>query len=480
MSEDKKYDNVLNNITREEAIHILWFKSNLSYLLDSNQKEIYDTIKTTKEKVIVVAASRRLGKSWAMCVLAIEACLSQKNAIVKIVLPAQKDAKTIYRPLFREICADAPEELRPIEKSSAGLWYFPSTGSEILLAGSDNGRAESIRGGSANLCIVDEAGFADSLDYIVNSILIPTTTTTKGKIVLASTPSKSASHDFTKFVRQAEYNGTLIRKTIHDNKRLSKEDIDDLANAVGGYDSITFRREYLAQILTDESSAVIPEFTEELKAKIVQDVPRPPHFDGYVAMDLGIKDLTVVLFAYYDFKRSKLIIEDEFVINGQKFTTNALAEGIRLKESFVFTDSFTKETKEPYLRVSDNNLIVINDLYQLHGLNFLPTRKDDKDSALNNLRILLSDEKIIINPRCINLIRHLRDATWNKSRKSYDRSPDNGHYDAVDAIIYLVRNVQWNKNPYPAGYGSPSGQDSFRYNSKPAANENIKKIVNIK
>jgi len=480
MTTEKKYDNVLSNISREEAISILWYKGNLSYLLDSNQLQIYNTLKTTKDKIVVVASSRRLGKSWAMCVLAIETCLSKKNAIVKIVTPAQKDAKTIYRPLFREICTEAPEELRPVEKSSAGLWHFPGTNSVIMLAGSDNGRAESIRGGSADLCIVDEAGFCSDIDYIINSILIPTTTTTKGKIILASTPPKSPSHEFVKFVRQAEYAGTLIRKTIFDNPRLTKSDIDDLAVAVGGYESVTFKREYLAQILTDESSAVVPEFNEELQAKIVKEWPIPAHYDGYVSMDIGLKDLTAVLFAYYDFKSSKLIIEDEFSINGQKFTTQALADNIRSKEATVFADSFTKEIKEPYLRISDNNLIVINDLYQLHGLSFLPTRKDDKDAALNNLRMLLADEKIIIKPKCVNLIRHLRDATWNKSRKSFDRSPDNGHYDFVDSIIYLVRNIQWNKNPYPAGWDGPSGQDSFTYKNKTIVNENIKKMMNIK
>ena len=33
------------------------------------------------------------------------------------------------------------------------------------------------------------------------------------------------------------------------------------------------------------------------------------------------------------------------------------------------------------------------------------------------------------------------------------RSPDDGHYDAVDALIYMIRSISFNKNPYPAHYG---------------------------
>ena len=37
--------------------------------------------------------------------------------------------------------------------------------------------------------------------------------------------------------------------------------------------------------------------------------------------------------------------------------------------------------------------------------------------------------------------------------RSFARSPDDGHYDAVDALKYFVRSVVYNKNPYPASYG---------------------------
>jgi hypothetical protein len=68
------------------------------------------------------------------------------------------------------------------------------------------------------------------------------------------------------------------------------------------------------------------------------------------------------------------------------------------------------------------------------------------------MRIMLKERRIIINPRCVTLIRHLKNAVWKKGRKEFSRSPDMGHYDAVDALKYMVRNVVYSHNPYPANY----------------------------
>lgn len=445
------------------AREALWNQGVIHWLLHPGQKDLYDSYNNTQEKVLVWNCSRRLGKSYTLCIIAIETCLKKQNSLVKYCCAKQVDAKNIIRPLIREIIQSCPKEIRPEFKAYEKAYVFPN-GSRIELSGLDAGRAESLRGGSADLGIIDEAGLVSDLSYILTSIILPTTTTTKGKIILASTPPKSSTHEYVDFVNEARIKGTLVTKTIYDNPLIDKEELEKIIKQCGGINSVSFRREYLCQMITDINRAVIPEFTKELQQEIVKEWPKPPFYDAYVSMDLGLKDLTAVLFAYYDFKADKVIIEDEFSLNGQKFNTAILADNIRRKEEFCFSDPLTKEMKPPYLRVSDNNLIVINDLYQLHGLHFLPTRKDDRDAALNNLRMKIQEGKIIINPRCKTLIIHLEAATWNKARTELDRSPDNGHYDFLPALSYLIRNIQFNKNPYPAYYGRPNGEDRYVIN----------------
>lgn len=452
-----------DKITPQQARDMLWEQGILHWILKPVQVDLYNAYLNCEEKIVVYNCARRIGKSFTLCVIALEVCMKTKNSHVKYCCSKQKEAKNIIRPLIREILETCPQELKPIYKTQEQCWVFPN-GSRIELTGLDGGRAESIRGGGANLAIIDEAGLVNDLVYIITSILLPTTTTTKGKIILSSTPPKSPAHPFvTKYLNKARLEGNLITKTIYDNPFIDRQEFDKLVEECGGVDSIDFRREYGAEILKSEDYDIFPEFTPSLKASIVKPWQRAPFYDGYVAMDVGMKDLTVVLFAWYDFKESKLIIEDEFVINGMKFNTSTLAAGIKKKETDVFSDKLTGEQKEPYIRVSDNNLIVIKDLFDLHGLRFMATRKDDADAALNKVRIMLQNEQIIIHPRCVTLIHHLEAGVWNKNKTSFERSADQGHYDAADSLKYLVRNIQVSKNPYPAGYFHKFSDDAFKY-----------------
>lgn len=453
-----------------QARHTLWRQGKLSWKLDITQKKMLDFFNENKSKITVLNCSRRLGKSYYLTILGIEKALQEPKSIVKFLQPEQKMIRMNIKPIMDKIFSDAPPELVPKFSTKDNVYMF-SNGSQIQLAGMDNGNHEKIRGGDAHLCLVDEAGFASDLSYVVNSVLVPTTTLTKGKIILSSTPPRSADHEFIEYAKGAELDGRLMKKTIYEaledqkkmkNPRITEEMIGEIiATYPGGTKSTEFRREYLAEIVTDEDSAVIPEFTTEVQEDIVASWPRPIFFDRYVSMDIGFKDLTVVLFGYYDFQNAVIVVEDEIVMNGIKMTTPALAEAIKQKEKELWTVLVTGEFFEPYLRISDNNLIVINDLQREHQLTFLPTPKDNKEAAINAVRTAVAGHQLYINPKAKTLIHHLKNGTWDKARKSFTRSPDNGHYDAIDALIYLVRNIDKNKNPFPKGYNPTHSTNTF-------------------
>lgn len=442
------------NAARQE----LWRRGQLSWILDAAQKQLYKLYYEAGNKTNVWLLSRRSGKSFTLCVLAIEQCLREKNSIVKFLSPTKLQLNNNIRPIMRKILETCPEELKPEFKQKDFIYYF-SNGSEIHLAGADSGHAEKLRGGDSHAWFIDEAGSCSNLEYIVNSILIPTTIITKGKGILASTPPSESDHDFLNFIEQAENRGTLVRKTIYDNPRITQKDIEEVAEELGGVNTEAFRREALCEIIKSSSRSVLPEVTPELIKEIVKEWPKPPFLDYYEAMDIGGVDLTAVLFAYYDFRADKIIIEDELVmdmrINGNNI--KKLTENIDEIEERLGNNIYTNEIKRPYMRVSDTNPIVLNEirLYSNNVINFVGTRKDDKNAAINNLRMLLVAKKIIINPRCIFLIKHLQNVKWksDSNKTEFARSPDEGHYDTVDAAVYLIRNMSLTKNPYPSTYG---------------------------
>ena len=85
---------------------------------------------------------------------------------------------------------------------------------------------------------------------------------------------------------------------------------------------------------------------------------------------------------------------------------------------------------------------------------------------------------IEIHPRCKNLVYHLKTARW-KIRKSdgkslgfervsgtSDRKYKGHHADLVDALIYMVRNLNRNRNPYPDGYDFEGSENYYNIPTK--------------
>jgi hypothetical protein len=459
---------------RKKAIEKLWRMGNLDWMLKPNQTKIKEAILTDSNKVSVVVCARRSGKSFLLLTMAIEECIRKPNTIVKFLFPHQKDAKTNIRPLMRDIIdqiedpdAACPNDVKPVWKEQDKMYEFPN-GSVIQMAGSDGGAVESIRGGKSSLCIVDEAGFVSDLTYAVRSVLSPTVKTTRGRIIMASTPSKHANHEFvTNYMLPYLAEGRTKIFTIYDNPNFDEEMVKEtISEYPGGVDNLDFKREYLCQIPNITEKSILPSLSEDAINDMVQEVERPKFFDSYVSMDLGFKDLTVVLFGYYDYLNARTVIEDEIVL--EKMNTQTLADSIKAKEESLWVDEIDGSPKDPYMRVSDNNLIVINDLWKLHNIYFIPTKKDKRDAAINALDIDIANRSIVINPRCKTLLYHMRFAEWNTTLTDFKRLKDSpsgeikgGHADGLAALVYFHRNVQKQKNPYPLGYNLPTGENVF-------------------
>jgi hypothetical protein len=472
---------------KQQANEKLWRLGHLSHKLHSGQRDLYELYYNAPHKIQTWLIARRFGKTYTLCLLALEQCLKKPNSIVKFVSPTKLQVNNNVRPLFRKILDDCPQDIAPVFNQKDYIYYFPN-GSEIQLAGSEGGHAEKLRGGDSHLAFVDEAGSCSDLDNTIKSILLPTTLMTNGKIILASTPPIEPDHEFIHFIEEAEARGSLIKRIIYDNPLLTEEQIKDAFDELGGPNTEEARREYLCEVIRDPKTSVIPEFTKDLEAEVVMDWKKPPHYDMFEAMDLGYKDLTVCLLGYYDFRNNKVVIEDEVVIDFKlKDTTiETLVREIKDKEAAHFFNHLTNEQKEPTKRISDIEYIVINEIKKVsnYKMNFETVKKDNLDAMVNFLREKLKKKEMIINPRCVTLIRHLRNIKWKKGEKSmFGRSPNDGHYDAVAALMYLVRSIDYRKNPYPAHYGRDMRdihvQDEEKFYQKTNI-EIYKKLFNIR
>jgi len=476
-------------ISKQSAIDKLWRLGELSWKLKGKQMDIYDHFKNSPDDITTCLISRQFGKSFTLCLMALELCITTPNAIVKYVCPTSKMVVNVMMPRVRDVIADCPEDIKPHWYPSEKKWKFPN-GSEIQVAGTEGGAYDSIRGGSSHMCIVDEAGFCSDLETVVFSVLAPTTDTTNGKIFLASTPNdKDSNHDFHEFfIFPNEASGRLLKMTYLESPMVDeKQRAKILARYPGGEKNIKFRCEYLCEIPDVTENTVIPEFVAH-EDNIIQEVEKPDHCDFYTGLDVGFHDLTAALFSYWDYKNSRLVIMDEYIINGIEMTTDKLVKEMRHKEELYYVNDIGLR-EEPTLRIMDNDLKMVNDLTRFHQMSFLPTEKHNKEGAIDTVRRWIESGKIVIHPRCKHLIYHTKYAQWHVTKQgtftnkfkhlkdSSDGKVRGGHVDTLDVLIYLVRNIITTKDPYPDGYGKLNGSNVFRSPNQEPKNSKLQGII---
>jgi hypothetical protein len=438
-----------------KIIEQMWAQGNLRGLLFDHQFDLYDGAKYASARKFVFHCSRRLGKSVVLLTLANEIGLTKPGAILRYGAASQKDVREIITPLMKTLTASCPEQLRPVWIESKQKYIYPFTQAEMVVTGCDEGRADNLRGTKCDWAGLDEAGFIDELEYVIKSILMPQFLTTDGRLVLSSTSPVSPDHYFVTLMEEAKDYNAYVMKTIHDDSRPEvRARIAEWMKESGGAGSTTWRREYLCEIITDETRALFPEFTDPtVNANVVRDQIVPEHKLHYTVGDLGYVDYAAFVFGYVDFLRGKKVIQDEVLL--QRKNSKEIADEVKAKERELWDirhENFGPMVPNVF-RFADAQPLTIADFNELHNLGFSLVGKDVVEAQVNQLRLDLRVGKIEIHPRCVNTIRHLKYGVWNKNRDKFDRSADYGHFDLAAATIYFTRSVDLHHNPYPANYG---------------------------
>ena len=386
----------------------------------------------------VFEASRRYGKTTIELNHALEVLKKNPGFIWRWCEPNKNQAREIIMPEIEKIQSSARRGDRfTFHKTDS--FYENSGGSKLFLRGV-NEDADSARGTFANGITADEAGTWRDPEYVIKEVLLPQLLTTGGPLHLLSTPPEDLGHAWYRYKAEAIRENRFVQRLITDNASLSEKDRAEMCEAVGGPQSPAWLREFLCQPVSDPERLVIPEFKEDVH--VYDSVTKPPYYDPYVGADLGFNDNSALLFGYHDFSSGILYIEAEVVVSG--------------KNSREITD-LAKQTehklwgqKSVYLRVSDNEIQQLHDMATLCQYQMVPTRKDDKLAAINSLRLRFTQGKIKINKRCKNLLFQLKVGLWNPQRTGFLRGENTGHLDAIDALIYLNRNINTTHNPFPA------------------------------
>jgi|HubBroStandDraft_2_1064218.scaffolds.fasta_scaffold18379_3 hypothetical protein len=402
-----------------------------------------------------MVAGRRCRKSTLLLILHAETCIRTAGVQTAYVAPVEKGLAEYITPIINTVFLDCPTDLLPKFRDS--YLVFPN-GSRVVFNGCNMRQYRYMRGQKLAFASVDEMAEVDDLEGAVDDVLFPAVWDSHGEMVLSGTPPvvPSPDHPVMRYVETAKQTDSYWHATVYDAGYTDVE-IEEACREVGidGKDSARFKREFMAEFIRDESAVIVPEFNATLHVK---NVARPIYYgELYKASgaDLGVADKTVSLFAYYDFPKAQIVIQREFAISGADVRTDIFANKYREAIRELEWDINASRCQH----WSDNsNLMLLNDLSQLHDIHINPTDKEQKGEWLNKVRILIGQGRVLIDPSCKLLIATLNGAFWkDELKKDYGRSVALGHMDALDALIYLVRNIRTEVNPFPFNYDLSRG-----------------------
>ncbi len=471
------YMQVAESVALRSAIRAsLWRRGILNWKLDAGQRGWLEAFERGDDGAVWLVGRQR-GKSFAALAHFLQFGLQNPGSVLRYCAKTKDSAWGIVGPTLKLLCADKPDDVRVKTSSQRADVLEIGEGSELVIFGTDAQSFDRGRGPRTHRQALDECGFYQDL-VRVEAALLPSLQTTGGKALYLSTPPESMGHPYVARIRAAQASGRLVRDTFWSNPRVNHEAIiAQEASRLGMtreelLASTYFRREYLAELVQEESRAAVPGWATHAE-KCIQEVPRPQFFDAYEGLDLGFSpDPHAVVFGWLDFPRSAIVIEDELEL--RMANTEKLADAVKAKEAALWgSDKWEGKLRaiatmndvpewlrdaaspnappQPYLRVGDNDPLALADLHQKHRVSFFPTRKDEKHLAVDELDILVRQHRLIINPRCKRLIEQLHTTTWDRQRNGWERT-DRDHGDLLDALIYLVRNVSWHRDPRPANF----------------------------
>jgi len=421
--------------TKRDLKEFFWNRGNLSWKLHSTQKIIHDAVDASGSDEILIFSSRQLGKSWWAVCYAIEYCLRNKGVIVRILSDTLKHVQDIVNDNLNAIIADAPHGLIERHKTSY-RWTIGS--SSLRLGPLERAYVDYNRGGNASLIICEEGGFvkSDDYDYAIKSVIGPQLLRSSGKLIHVTTPSEDPLHIIhTEILPKTRLKNAYFNYTIYDNPQITEEQIRKAKELCGGEGTAAWKREYLAQIVRDPSSVVVPTFDRVLH---VREFLLPEYSNYQVSIDFGgVRDKTVALLYTYDFQENTVMVIDERMFPANT-PTDTIVSGIREMESQVESIADRWADCPGQLQIDLNKV----------GFPIKVPHKLDWQAGINHVQVEFGQGRVLVDPKCQFLAATLEAGMYNKNRTDFERSETLGHCDAIAALSYALRMLN-RKNPYP-------------------------------
>jgi hypothetical protein len=425
------------------------------HLLAPHQRQLYNLVFNNKVIECGLYCSRKVGKTALLMLIAHEFAWRNPQTIIRLVMSDQTQAKKTIEPMFNTFIKKLiPSNMLPVYNKSDQYFTF-SNGSVLYVNGANPDAIDRAVGTSCNLFLFDEiAMWEGDVNYALKDIFFPQGTLTRAQRIYACTPpSRVDSYFIQNILPKLISNDRLISITIDESPFLTKEDILQLEENMGGRESPEFQRQYLCKLIPKNDSRLTPEFDYNIhvcttpfgKYAEFGDSKITQTYQYFIVADTGSVDNTAILTGYYDHIDQVLKIEREFIaqhLNPTEIASRYWGERDLIKDSYNLTEGI--------ITVIDAWPGEQKDYREVHGISFRHPIKGKVESNIGHLRDALINKKVLISDKCVRLIWELTNCIWKEStseNKQIGRSAEQKHGDAVMALTYMLRAVNWRFKP---------------------------------
>lgn len=365
------------SIKRLRSDPVYFAENILSLKLHEGQKKIL----ASPDRFLCVRAARRFGKSFVFSAFAAWSACTNANYRIVCVSKSQRQSSEMFQTIYRMISTSPMAD--SITRSTQTRLEF-ANGSVIESV--PGGSHDSLRGLTINLVLVDEAAFVSDELFVV---IYPTILTTKGRVVLISTPNFSSGEFFRAATSETseytKFHLTHKDAVFADGTRLvDDEELLREANRYGGVDSPKYRREFLAEFAQAEGAFFDLEAVEDcLKEDMFQISYGDPDRKYVIGCDLAQKQDFTVIVVLDCTDKNNLTIVNATRFNG-KSTDQIMLELYKITRSFnakriLIDEAGIGRSMIEHLKASFSNI-------RWEGFNF---NSKSKIELMNDLNVAL-------------------------------------------------------------------------------------------
>ena len=398
-------------------------------ILHQAQQKIVESLKRFR----VVITGRRFGKTVCSISELIGKAFFTEDGIVCYIAPTNEDIRDIIWRELKKAIEPIAVNINDVRMEAEIRNKFGKT--SLIKTASwqsiiDKGR---LRGQKFHFIVMDEVSSYKNFWVGWEEVIRPTLTDYKGEVLFIGTP-KGMNHFYDLYkTNDEDFEG--FKFTSYDNPHIDAKEIDKAKNQMT---ADRFAQEYLGEFRKMEG-LVYPEFKREIDVKDFKDINPKEVIAG---IDWGYTNPAGALKILVD-RDNKFYIEDEYYKRGQ--TTDQIIESIKHW-------NINKAYPDP---AEPDRIATAMSL----GINCREVSKDIP-AGIDRVRELFKQRRIVIHPRCVNLINELE--TYHYPESKGDTNEKEVPVKDADHLMDCLRYSLYNYNDVQPTILSFDGHKTFK------------------